>query len=81
MNMMSKEWVVLGAFKLKEWSITPFQGRAYLSHLPHIKGCPFFEDVSDKTFPEMMDLIAAHRCPIIYGGEVIENGTKEALDK
>jgi len=64
MNSMGNQWVVMGAFKLKEWYIAT--GVAEVSLVCHTP-CDYNQDVDALTLPEILNIIAEHRCPITYG--------------
>ena len=66
MNEMSKQWVVLAAFKLKEWYILGDQFDT-VAYLYHKGGCSYQKDVDGLFLPEILDIIAKHECPTIYG--------------
>lgn len=68
MNEMSKQWVVLGAFKLKEWFIYGDHDTAtdVVAKLNH-NSCDFTKDIDALFLPEILDIISTHECPIIYG--------------
>ena len=66
MNSMGDEWVILGQFKAKEFYIAT--GADEVAHLYHKPPCDTsLANIDFKTLPEILDIVAAHRCPTIYG--------------
>lgn len=65
MNEMGKQWVVLGAFKLKEYSVsTNVDEVTWLYH----RSCDTpIAEVDHLFIPEIMDFIANHECPLLRG--------------